>query len=96
MITQDMKPTSPKAVPTPKQRSRGINGSTSPRSAGAAMVALHHFTSNTFIDTTKGTFTVNETPLEPQESANGVFYPITKETITKYNTIINDFLMQDV
>jgi hypothetical protein len=49
-----------------------------------------------FLDEMKLTIEVNDTPLDPQEVANGVVHPVTKETITKYKTIINDPLLWDV
>ena len=39
---------------------------------------------------------VNDTTLGPEEVANGVVHPVTKETITKYNKLIDDPLMQVV
>ena len=37
---------------------------------------------------------VNGTTLGPEEVANGVVYPVTKETITKYKKLIDDPLMR--
>ena len=41
------------------------------------------------------TVTVNDTPLEPEEIANGVVRPVTKETITKYKQLIDVPIMRE-
>ena len=42
------------------------------------------------------TVTVNGTPLEPEEIANSVVYPVTKETVMKYKQLIDDTVMREV
>ena len=37
---------------------------------------------------------VNDTTLGPEEVANGVVHPVTKETITKYKKLIDEPLMR--
>ena len=39
---------------------------------------------------------VNETPIDAQEVATSVVHLVTKETITKHNTILDDPLLRDV
>ena len=39
---------------------------------------------------------INDTTLGPEEVANGVVHPVTKETITKYKKIIDDLPMRVV
>ena len=39
---------------------------------------------------------INDITLGPEEVANGVVHPVTKETITKYKKIIDDPLMRVV
>ena len=51
---------------------------------------------NAFLEEMKRTVKVNEIPLRPEDVANGVVHPVTKETITKYKKLIDDSLMRDV
>ena len=37
---------------------------------------------------------INDTTLGPEEVANGVVHPVTKETIAKYKKIIDDPLIR--
>ena len=57
------------------------------------MAALHQFIGNAFLHHMKRIVKVNDTTLGPEEVANGVVHPVTKETITKYKEIIDDPLM---
>jgi hypothetical protein len=96
MITQEDEPREETPLSTPKRRSRRINGSISPRPAGIACAALHQFMGNAFLEEMKKTIESNAHPLQPEEVANGVVHPVTKETITKYKKLIDDPLMRDV
>ena len=58
------------------------------------MAALHQSIGNTFIQDMKRIVKVYDTTLGPEEVANGVVYPVTKETITKYKKLIDDPLMR--
>ena len=51
---------------------------------------------NTFLEEMKLIVKVNDITLGPEEVANGVVHPVTKETITKYKKLIDDPLMQVV
>jgi hypothetical protein len=55
-----------KATADSRKRSRRINESTSPQSAGIAVAALNQFMGNAFLDKTDRTIKVNETPLDPE------------------------------
>ena len=39
--------------------------------------------------------TINDIPLDPEEIANGVVHPVTKETITKYKQLIDAPVMRE-
>jgi hypothetical protein len=78
-ITREDEPSAPTALSTPKRRSRRINESASPRPAGISAAALHHFMCSAFLDEMKRTIEVNDTPLDQQEVASGVFHPVIKE-----------------
>ena len=58
------------------------------------MAALHQFIGNAFLHDMKRIVKVNDTTLGPEEVANGVVHPVTKETITKYKKLIDDPLMR--
>ena len=64
--------------------------------AGLAVGALHQFMGNAFLEEMKRIVKVNDIPLGPEEVANGVVHPVTKETITKYKKLIDDPLIRDV
>ena len=49
---------------------------------------------NVFLKELKRT-SINAIPTALEEVANGVVHPVTKETITKYKTLIEDPLMQE-
>jgi hypothetical protein len=95
MITQDEAPPSAAAPPI-KRRSRRINPSISPRTAGIAVAALQQFMGNAFIEEMRQTVEVYDTPFSPEEVANGVVHPVTKETITKYKQLIADPITREV
>ena len=63
--------------------------SINPPLAGVSQAALNQFMGDAFMEELKRT-TINATPLELEEVANGVVHPITKETITKYKKLIAD------
>ena len=67
----------------------------SPPTAGIDAAALHQFMGNAFLNEMKRT-TTSYHPLGPEEVANGVVRPVTKEIITKYKTLINDPLLRNV
>ena len=58
------------------------------------MVALHQFIGNAFLQDMKRIVKVDDTTLGPEEVANGVVHPITKEAITKYKKLVDDSLMR--
>ena len=58
------------------------------------MAELHQFIGNAFLHDMKRIVKGNDTTLGPEEVANGVVNPITKETITKYKKLIDDPLMR--
>jgi hypothetical protein len=71
-----------------------MNGPISPRSIGiATVVALNQFTEHAFLEEMKRTIQINKTPLKSEEIVNGVVHPVVKETITKYNQLIDDPVM---
>ena len=49
-----------------------------------------------FLEDTRRTFTVKDTPLKIEEIANNVVHPVTKKTITKYKQLIDDPIMRKV
>jgi hypothetical protein len=51
---------------------------------------------NAFLDEIKQTIKVNEIPLQPKEVVIGVVHPVTKETITKSNQLIDNPIMRDM
>jgi hypothetical protein len=51
---------------------------------------------NALLAAMRRTSTVNDTPLEPEETANNVVHPVTKATITKYKQLIDDSVMREV
>ena len=65
--------------------------------------ALYSYLGNTVFDTPEWSIPNNlmneELPTTPQidieEYANGVVHPVTKETITKYKTLIEDPILKD-
>ena len=60
------------------------------------MGALHQFIGNDFLDKLKKRKVTNEHSLGAKEVANSVVHPVTNKTITKYNKLIADPLLQDV
>ena len=56
--------------------------------------ALIQFMGNTFLEELKRT-SINAIPTALEEVANGVVHPVTKETITKYKTLIEDPLLRE-
>ena len=76
------------------RRSPRITSYVSPRTAGIAVEALHQFIGKLFLQDMKRTVKVNDSTLVPEEAANGVVHPVTKETITKYKKLIDDPLMK--
>ena len=52
---------------------------------------------NAFLEELKQTTNINDHPLvKSEEVVNGVVHPVTKETITKYKTLVEDPLLQAV
>ena len=72
-----------------------ITSYVNPRTAGIAMTALHQFIGNALLQDMKRIVKVDDTTLGPEEVANGVVHPVTKETITKYRKLIDDPLSCD-
>ena len=48
------------------------------------------------MDALKGRVTESKIDVDPEYVANGVVYPVTKETITKYKKLIDDPLLRDI
>ena len=94
-ITQDeADEIAPAAIPW-RRKSPRVNYISPRGPAGIGAAALHQFMGNAFLEEMKRT-TTSYHPLGPEEVANGVVHPVTKETITKYKTLINDPLLRDV
>ena len=95
-ITQDKEePTEvTKLATTNLRRSPRITSYVNPRTAGIAMSALHQFIGNAFLHDMIRIVKSNDTTIGPEEVANGVINPVTKETITKYKKLIDDPLMR--
>jgi hypothetical protein len=51
---------------------------------------------NAFIEEMRQTVEIYDTPFSPEEVANGVVHPVTKETITKYKQLIADPITRTV
>ena len=51
---------------------------------------------NAFLEEMRKTIEINDTPFDPEEMANDVVHPVTKETITKYKQLIADPVTRDV
>ena len=73
-----------------------MNKYVSPRIAGIAAVAINWFMGSVFLEETRCTVTVNDTPLEPEEVANGVVHPVTKKTITRYRQLVDDPIVREI
>ena len=54
-----------------------------------AAAAINRFTGSAFLEEMRRTITVDDTPLELEEMANGVLHPITKDTITTHKQLID-------
>ena len=82
VITQDDpdQDVQPAPLPNPNHRSNRLDSYVSPRIVGIVAVAINQFMGSTFLKEMRQTLRVNETPLEPEEIANGVVHPVTKET----------------
>ena len=94
-ITQDKEePKQVSKLATNLRRSPIITSYVSPRTADIAVAALHQFIGNAFLQDMKRIVKVNVTTLGPEEVANRVVHPVTKETITKYWKLIDDPLMR--
>ena len=63
---------------------------------GIVVEALLQFMGNAFIEKTRQTVEVYDTPFSPEEVESGVMHPVTKETITKYKQLIADPITRKV
>ena len=96
-ITQDEgEPKQVSKIATNLRRSPIITSYVIPRTAGIAGAELYQFIGNAFLQDMKQIVKVNDTTLGPEEVANRVVHPVTKETITKYKKLIDDPLMRVV
>ena len=55
-----------------------------------SQAALQSFIGNTFLQELQWRMETNVDPADLEQVANGVVHPVTKETITKYKTLIAD------
>ena len=60
-----------------------------------SQAARDAFMGNLYMQEFRQIMTNNADPIRLEAVANGVVYPVTKETITKYKNLINDPLLQD-
>ena len=51
---------------------------------------------NVFLEEMRHAITVNDTPLEPEEIANDVVHPVTKETLKKHKQVVGGLLVRDL
>ena len=63
---------------------------------GIAVTALQQFMGNAFIEETRKTIELYDAFFYPEEMANWVVHPVTKETITKYKQLIATPLSREV
>ena len=64
--------------------------------ASISQAALQFFIGNTFLQELQWSMETNVDPPDLEQVANGLVHPVTKETITKYKTLIGDSVTREV
>ena len=84
-----------KLLPRQLQRLMQTENVVSCPPVGISQAALNAFIGNAYMQELQQSMVNNDTPSGLEEVDNGVVHPVTKETITKYKTLINDPLLRD-